>query len=64
MRLDAIKFAVAMVKKNYNMNSLAEACGISRNTLSAAKAGKRIKPETAFKIAKILEVELEELLED
>ena len=64
MRLDAIKLAVAMAKKGYNMISLAQACGVSRGTLSVAKAGKRIKPDTVMKIAKVLEVEMEELLED
>jgi DNA-binding Xre family transcriptional regulator len=64
MRLDEIKFAVAMVKKGYNTVSLAQACGVSRATLSAAKAGKRIKADTVLKIAKVLEVEMEDLLED
>lgn len=64
MRLDEIKFAVAMVKKGLNMNGLAKECGISRNTLSAAKAGKRIKPETAAAIANALGVEVTDLLED
>lgn len=64
MRLDAIKLAVAMAKKGYNLASLAQACGISRGTLSVAKAGKRIKPETALKIANALNVELEDILED
>lgn len=64
MRLDEIKFAVAMVKKGYSLTSLAKDCGLSRNTLSLAKAGKRIKPETAAAIANALGVEVTDILED
>ena len=64
MRIDEIKFAVAMVKKGYNVTTLAAACGVSRATLTAAKAGKRIKPETAAAIANALGVEVTDLLED
>ena len=64
MRIDEIKFAVAMVKKGHNVTSLAQACGISRATLTAAKAGKRIKPETAAAIANALGVEVTDLLEE
>lgn len=64
MRIDEIKFAVAMVKNGYNISTLAKDCGLSRNTLSLARAGKRIKPETAAVIAKTLGVEVTDLLED
>ena len=64
MRIDEIKFAVAMVKKGYNLTTLAKDCGISRATLTAAKAGKRIKPETAVIIANALGVEVADILED
>lgn len=64
MRIDEIKFAVAMVKKGFNMTTLAKECGLSRQTLGLAKAGKRIKPETAAIIANALGVDVTDLLED
>lgn len=64
MKLNEIKFAVAMVKAEMKMNDLVKASGISRNTLSAAKGGKRIRPETATAIANALGVEVTDLLED
>lgn len=63
-RIDEIKFAVAMVKKGYNQTQLAEASGITRQTISLAKAGQRIKPETAVAIAAALGVEVTDILED
>ena len=64
MRIDEMKFAIAMVKKGYNLTSLALASGLSRTTLGLAKAGKRIKPETVAIIAKALGVDVAELLEE
>lgn len=64
MRLDAIKLMVTMVKMNFTTKSLSNACGISRSTLNAAIAGKRIRPGTAAVIADALGVEVADLLED
>lgn len=54
MRIDEIKLAVTMAKKRLNLTQLAALSGISRATLSLAKAGKRIKPDTAAIIAQVL----------
>ena len=56
--------AIAMVKKGLNVTQLANECGLSRQTISLAKAGKRIKPETAAAIANALGVEVTDILED
>ncbi|MEA5058045.1 MAG: helix-turn-helix transcriptional regulator [Anaerotignum propionicum] len=64
MRIDEIKLAVIMAKKKLNLTQVAELSGISRATLSLAKAGKRIKPETAAIIADALKCDVKELLED
>lgn len=64
MRIDEIKLAVIMARKKLNLTQVAELSGISRATLSLAKAGKRVKPETAAIIAQALNVDVTELLED
>ncbi|WP_312047566.1 helix-turn-helix domain-containing protein [Anaerotignum sp.] len=64
MRIDEIKLAVIMARKKLNLTKLAELSGISRATLSLAKAGKRIKPETAAIIADALRCDVKDLLED
>ncbi|WP_352399107.1 helix-turn-helix transcriptional regulator [Anaerotignum sp.] len=63
MRLDEIKLAVIMAKKKLNLTQLAALSGISRATLSLAKAGKRIKPDTAAIIAQALGVDVSEIIE-
>ena len=64
MRIDEIKLAVLMAKKRLNLTQLSELSGISRTTLSLAKAGKRIKPETIAIIANALEVDINDLIEN
>lgn len=64
VRLDEMKLAIAMVKKDFNTIKLAEKSGFSRTLISNAKSGKRIKLETAIKIANALGVEVTDILED
>ena len=45
------------------MEQLAMKSGVSRQTLSLARAGKRIKTDTAAKIAVALDVDIEDLIE-
>lgn len=64
MRFDEIKLAVAMAKKGLNLTRLSQESGVSRQTLSMVKAGKRCKVDIAIKIAKALDCDVKELLED
>lgn len=64
MRIDEIKLAVIMARQKLNLTQLAELSGISRATLGLAKAGKRVKPETAAILANALKVDVTELLEN
>ncbi len=64
LRIDEIKLAVLMAKKRLSLTQLSELSGISRQTISYAKAGKRVKPETAVIIAQALGVDVTELLEN
>ena len=61
MRFDEIKLAVAMAKKGLNLTRLSQESGVSRQTLSMVKAG---KVDIAVKIAKALDCDVKELLED
>jgi len=61
MKLNKLKLALAMDNKGYNFKLLSENCGVSRTTLSYLNNGKTCKPEVLFKIAKALDVKVEEL---
>ncbi len=64
MRIDVRKLIVFMYEQDKNVNALAAAAGISRATVTAVKSGKSCSYQTAFKIAKALDVDVTELLED
>lgn len=64
MRIDRIKFVVTMTEKNLTQRKLAEMSGVSRVTVSAIKNGKNCSYETAVRLAKALDVDLEELITD
>ena len=63
MRIDKIKLIVAMANKNITQSQLAEKGGISRNTISNIRCGKSCSGNTAIKIAKALNVSIDELIE-
>lgn len=63
MRIDRVKFATELAKKDMTLVRLAKITGISRPTLSAVKCGRSCTDVNAAKIAKGLGVKLEELLE-
>lgn len=56
--------ACAMIDKGYNINSLAEAAGLKRVTVSRAKKGLSIRESSFMKIAKALDLKASELFED
>ena len=64
MRLDKKKVQLRMAKLGFNQAAVAERAGISRQTLSYVMNGRNCKPEMLGKIAKALEVEPEEIIED
>ncbi|MBS5131395.1 MAG: helix-turn-helix transcriptional regulator [Lachnospiraceae bacterium] len=64
MRIDRIKFTVLLTTKDLTLSNLATMSGVSRTTLSSIKQGKRCSVETAKKIAKALNVDVTEILED
>lgn len=64
MKIDPLKLSIAMANKQFSFARLSEMAGVSRVSLSYINSGKRCKPVTAGKIAKALDVDVTELLED
>ncbi|MEE1061292.1 MAG: helix-turn-helix transcriptional regulator [Ruminococcus sp.] len=63
MRIDRIKLAVAMAKRDVTQAQLAEKAGISRGTVSYIHCGKSCSNDIGVKIAKALNVSIDELIE-
>ncbi len=64
MKVCRKKLAIAMIDKNYNITTLSNIANISRNTISAIKSGKSCSGDTALKLAKALEVPVQDLIEE
>ena len=64
MRIDRVAFAVAATRANLNGTQIAEKSGLTRATVSAIKCGKSCTSGTAEKIAAVLGVTVDELLQD
>lgn len=63
MRIDRIKFAVLLAEKDLTLTRLSDISGVSRQTLSCVKQGKRCTSETADKIARAFNVDVQEIME-
>lgn len=63
MRIDRIKFSIIILTKDLTLSELAQVSGVSRQTLSCIKQGKRCSKETANKIAKALKIDIREIVE-
>lgn len=63
MRIDKTKIGIAMAKKLLKQQQLADLAGVSRQTLSYVMNGRSCKPELLGKIAKVLEVDPESIIE-
>ncbi|WP_133968225.1 helix-turn-helix domain-containing protein [Eubacterium limosum] len=64
MHIDLMKFQILMAQKNFNISKLAEESNVSRQTISCIKAGKSCTPITVCKLAKALDVGMEEILKE
>ncbi len=63
MKIDKEKLQLAIAKKCYTINDLAEKAEISRNSINAYMSGrKNPKPMTVGKIARVLEVKVEDIV--
>ena len=64
MRMDRIKLVAELAKRDMTQKRLAELAGISRATVNYIKSGKSCSDEIGNKIAKALDVDVTEILED
>lgn len=64
MKIDSAKLAAELTRKRLTQKELAEKAGISRVTVSAIKCGKTCTDVIGNAIAKALDVDVEELLEE
>jgi Predicted transcriptional regulators len=64
MRIDRIKFVMEITKQDLTLVELAKRSGVNRVTLSNIKCGKSCTSEIGHKIAKALNVKVQDLLED
>lgn len=64
MRVNRVKLISLMAEKNIKNNELANYSGLARATISAVRGGKSCTADTAAKIAKALNVPLEEIAEE
>lgn len=62
MRIDRVKFATELTKKDMTLTKLSELSGVSRISLSNIKSGKSCSDATGEKIAKALNVSIEKLI--
>lgn len=63
MRVDKNKILLLMAKKNMLQKDLAYKADMSRSNLSTIINGKSVQAKTAYKIAKALEVDVTEIIE-
>jgi transcriptional regulator with XRE-family HTH domain len=63
MRIDRVKLATEVKRRDITYSQLAQKAGISRSTVSYISGGKRVHPATAQKIADALNMPLSALKE-
>ena len=64
MRINRMKLAEELVRKDLTQAELAEMAGVSRVTISNVKNGKSCSDSVGFKIAKALGVDVKDILEE
>lgn len=64
MKIDKMKIDIAIANKGYSAKELSEKCGVSQITIARLKRGvQEARPETIGKIAKALNVPVENLID-
>lgn len=64
MRIDRVKLATELARRDMTQKRLAELSGVSRATINYVRAGKSCTDEVGQKIAKALGVDVTDILED
>lgn len=63
MRIDAMKLKLLAAESGMNVQELADASGVSFATVCKARAGKEVSARTIVKLAKALDVDAKELID-
>lgn len=63
MQLSRAKINLVLARKQMTVTQLAERCGISRNRVNVILNSRTVSPMTAGKLAKALEVDVTEIIE-
>ena len=63
MRIDRVKLAAELARREWRSKKLSELSGVSRVTMSAIRGGKSIALETAQKIATALNMQVAQIIE-
>lgn len=64
MRIDRVKLAAELARRDMTQKRLAELSGVSRATINYVRAGKSCTDEVGQKIARALGVKVVEIIED
>ncbi|ADZ84327.1 helix-turn-helix domain-containing protein [Cellulosilyticum lentocellum] len=65
MKIDTHKLSVEIARNCFSAEELSKCAGISRVTLQRLKSGRQVaRPQTIGKLAKALEVKVEDLLKE
>lgn len=64
MKIKNAVLMINLVKKGLTLMKLSELTGVSKATISAVKNGKTCSFRTASKIAKVLDIDVVELIEE
>lgn len=65
MKIDTHKLSVEMARNCFSTEQLSKDAGVSRVTLQRLKSGRQVaRPQTIGKLAKALEVKVEDLLKE
>ena len=63
VRIDRIKFSVALSRADMTIGQLCELTGLGRSTVSTIKSGRSCSAETADKLASVLGADILEVTE-
>lgn len=63
MRIDRIKLVAELTKRNMTQQDLSKLSGVCRPTISYIKNGKSCSNQVGMRIAKALDMDIEDLLE-
>lgn len=63
LRIDRIKLVAELMKRDMKQADLADAAGVSRATVTYIKGGKSCSDEVGYKIAKALNIDITEIME-